>query len=419
MAFIFVLFCCCFLFAEKQLGDGVLAVVGPKVVLFSTVLDETNLTAQEQGLSVQKNPFLYEKVFKQVLEKNINNKIILSFAEKDSSLFVDYSEIKEVLDDRISFYVSRFGSVSEFEKQVGFSVAEMKEKNWRVVEEELLIEKFRIKNFKNVSVTKHDVFAFYEEYKDSLPPSPAFGTFSVLEKEVSFLKKNKDFYLASLKALRDSLSFGFLNFSEVASKRSQDPSVKNNEGILTSFRGDLVPEYEKTAYSLNENEVGEVVKTRFGYHIIKLLEKKGEKIKTQHILLKPKKTQEDFLFASSFLDSLKQKSINDPGVFDSLCVVSGFGLSGHYEKEALVNFPEKIISFIKEGGAFSFSKTIKNEDSFFLIYKYAFSPEEKKTLKNSWFELEDLALNKKRFDVFNLWIKNKKKEIYVQINEIR
>ena len=95
MAFVFILFFT-FLFAEKQLGDGVLAVVGTKVVLFSSVLDETNLTAQEKNLSPQKNPFLYEKLFNQTLEKNIDNKIILSFAEKDSSLVVEYEEIKKV-----------------------------------------------------------------------------------------------------------------------------------------------------------------------------------------------------------------------------------------------------------------------------------------------------------------------------------
>jgi len=418
MFFVFVLFFS-FLFAEKQLGDGVLAVVGEKIVLFSTVLDEANMVAQDRGLSVQKNPFLYEKIFKQSLEKNINNKIILSFAEKDSSLFVEYSEIKEVLDERISFYVSRFGSVSEFEKQVGFSVGEMKEKNWSVVEEELLVEKFRIKNFKNISVTKHDVVGFYEEYKDSLPPSPALGSFSVLEKKVSFTKKNEAFFLKSLKALRDSLSLGLLDFSFIAEKRSQDPSVKNNAGVLESLRGDLVPEYEKEAYSLNIGDVGEVVETVFGYHIIKLLDKKGEKIKTQHILFIPEKKESDFSLTFGFLDSLKQKNINDPGVFDSLCVVSSFGFSGSYENKELSVFPEKITSFIKNGDDFSFSNIIKDGESYFLVYKYSFSPEEKKTLKNSWFELEDLALNKKRFDFFNLWINNKKKEIYIQINEIK
>ena len=418
MFFVFVLFFS-FLFAEKQLGDGVLAVVGEKILLFSTVLDEANMVAQDRGLSIQKNPFLYEKIFKHSLEKNINNKIILSFAEKDSSLFVEYSEIKEVLDERISFYVSRFGSVSEFEKQVGFSVGEMKEKNWSVVEEELLVEKFRIKNFKNISVTKHDVVGFYEEYKDSLPPSPALGSFSVLEKKVSFTKKNEAFFLKSLKALRDSLSLGLLDFSFIAEKRSQDPSVKNNAGVLESLRGDLVPEYEKEAYSLNIGDVGEVVETVFGYHIIKLLDKKGEKIKTQHILFIPEKKESDFSLTFGFLDSLKQKNINDPGVFDSLCVVSSFGFSGSYENKELSVFPEKITSFIKNGDDFSFSNIIKDGESYFLVYKYSFSPEEKKTLKNSWFELEDLALNKKRFDFFNLWINNKKKEIYIQINEIK
>jgi len=210
-----------------------------------------------------------------------------------------------------------------------------------------------------------------------------------------------------------------LDFSSVAEKRSQDPSVKNNKGVLESLRGDLVPEYEKVAYSLDVGGVGPVVKTRFGYHIIKLLEKKGEKIKTQHILFVPQKNENDFAQTAAFLDSLKQATFTDPGVFDSLCVASGFGLSGFYEKKGLDFLPQKVVSFIEKSNDFSFSDIIGFDDSYFLIYKYSFLPKAEKNLENSWFELEEMALNKKRFDVFNLWIKNKKEDIYIQTNEIK
>ena len=417
MIFIF-LFLFCFVFGEKQLGDGVLAVVGAKVVLFSTVLDETNLVAQEQNISIQKNPFLYEKLFKKTLEKNINNKIILSLAEKDSSLVVDYSEIKQVLDERVSYYVSRFGSVLELEKQMGFSVGEMKEKNWKAVEEELMVEKYRVKNFKDVSITKHDVVSFYKQYKDSLPLSPQTASFSVLEKKISLSNKNKTVFLKNLNSLQDSLAKGLLDFTETAIKRSVDPSVKKNKGVLVTLRGDLVPEYEKQAYSLDLGEVSSVVQTQFGYHIIKLLEKTGEKIKSQHILFTPKPTKEDRLVVFSFLDSLKQNYKNDPGAFDSLCVASMFGGSGYYEKKDFSFLPPKGLSFLKNGEDFSFSDVFQTKDAFFLVYKYSFNPSIQKNLENSWFELEEMALNKKRYDVFNLWIKNKKKDFYIKINDI-
>ena len=198
---------------------------------------------------------------------------------------------------------------------------------------------------------------------------------------------------------------------------SQDPSVSLNKGIMETNRGDLVPEYEKTAYSLSENEIGGPVKTRFGYHLIKLLDKKGEKIKTQHILLSLPVTEKDISENFTYLEKIKKKTLNDPGVFDSLAFVSRVGFSGFYEKKSFEGFPLFVEQFVKEGEAYSFSEIIKNKNSIFLIYKYSFTNQEIKTLENSWFELEQLALNKKRFDEFELWIKEKKENLYILISD--
>ena len=81
----------------------------------------------------------------------------------------------------------------------------------------------------------------------------------------------------------------------------------------------------------------------------------------------------------------------------------------------LGSFPLLLESFVEEGGDFTFSSVIKEGDSFYLVYKYSFSPKEQKTLENSWFELEELALNKKRFDSFDLWIKDRKEKLYVLV----
>ena len=83
-------------------------------------------------------------------------------------------------------------------------------------------------------------------------------------------------------------------------KYSQDPSVSTNRGIMTTSRGDLVPEYEKVAYSLGVGDVGGPVKSSFGFHLIKLLNRVGEKIKSQHLLLGVSVEQKDSLFAVSF-----------------------------------------------------------------------------------------------------------------------
>ena len=172
-----------FSFNQKQLGDGVLGVVGKYVVLVSDVLEETNMLAQQKQISPEKNPYLYDKVFNNVLENQINTLVVLNFAEKDSSLAPSFDEIKKVLDERVAFYVSRFGSVDALENALGMPLFEFKEKNIGVVEKELWVEKFKIKNFNDVLVTKKDVVAFYNEKKDSLVVLPEKASFSILQKK--------------------------------------------------------------------------------------------------------------------------------------------------------------------------------------------------------------------------------------------
>ena len=95
----------CFSFSQPQLADGIVALVGNQIILVSDVKDEVDLLAQEKQISP--NSSLYLDLFSSVLEKNINNKVILNFAKQDSSLLVSYDEIKKILDERVGFYVQR------------------------------------------------------------------------------------------------------------------------------------------------------------------------------------------------------------------------------------------------------------------------------------------------------------------------
>ena len=150
---------------------------------------------------------------------------------------------------------------------------------------------------------------------------------------------------------------------------------------------------------------------------IKLLDKKGEKIKTQHILLSLPVLDEDLGLSYSFLDSLQKSTTNDPGLFDSLAVAVGDGFSGAYNNAPIEDFPLFVGDFLKKGGDFSFSDIIKNDGFFNVVFKYSFSPSEQKNLENSWFEIEALAINKKRFDLFDLWISEKKENMYIFVKD--
>ena len=408
------------IFSQNQLADGVLAVVGDRVVLASDVLEETSLLAQQKNISPQKNPYLYDRLFSSVLNRQVDKNVVLYYALQDSSLEVSYDDINKTLDERLSFYVAQFGSEEEFEKQTNSSVSDMKKRHWDNIKNEMLVEKFKMGLVYDAFVTKNEVFSFYEEFKDSLPSSPEVATFSVLEKKTQPSQKSLSFFYNKANGLRDSLILGLLDFSEQALKRSEDPSVGVNKGFMETVRGDLVPEYEKAAYGLSVGEISKLVKTKFGYHLIKLISRVGEKIKTQHILFVLPAREEDFARSVGFLDSIKNVFKNDPGSFDSLSVAlfEKGSSSGFYEDQELIKTDPLFLPFLKNGDSFSFSQVLKKEGSMFLLYKYSYTPPKKTNPKDDWATVESFALLKKREDLFAMWIKEKKENLYLKINQL-
>ena len=415
----YFLFLFTFLFCQQELVDGVVATVGDKTILFSEVLSETRMLAEQKNISPQESPLMFQRLFDSILKDKIYLKVVLIEAEKDSLFSVTYDEINSSLNERIDVFTNQVGSKKNLEKAFGMSLGDIKNNYWETVREELLIEKFKYILLGGVSVSRQEVLSFYEEYKDSIPFFLERSSFSLVQKKITASKSSEEAIKTKLSSLKDSLNKNLLSFSETASIYSQDPSVSLNKGIMETNRGDLLPEYEKTAYSLSENEIGGPIKTRFGYHLIKLLEKKGEKIKSQHILLTLSPSQQDSLIASSFIDSLKIETKNDPGLFDSLAVSlksETNNFSGFFENVEILNFPPTVQKFLKEGDNYSFSTTLYENGSFYYIYKYSYVDSEKRTPQNSWVFLENLSTNKKIGDFFEKWIQEKLETTYVKIN---
>jgi len=415
----YFLFLFTFLFCQQELVDGVVATVGDKTILFSEVLSETRMLAEQKNISPQESPLMFQRLFDSILKDKIYLKVVLIEAEKDSLFSVTYDEINSSLNERIDVFTNQVGSKKNLEKAFGMSLGDIKNNYWETVREELLIEKFKYILLGGVSVSRQEVLSFYEEYKDSIPFFLERSSFSLVQKKITASKSSEEAIKTKLSSLKDSLNKNLLSFSETASIYSQDPSVSLNKGIMETNRGDLLPEYEKTAYSLSENEIGGPIKTRFGYHLIKLLEKKGEKIKSQHILLTLSPSQQDSLIASSFIDSLKIETKNDPGLFDSLAVSlksETNNFSGFFENVEILNFPPAVQKFLKEGDNYSFSTTLYENGSFYYIYKYSYVDSEKRTPQNSWIFLENLSTNKKIGDFFEKWIQEKLETTYVKIN---
>ena len=150
-----------FLFCQQELIDGVVATVGDKTILFSEVLSETRMLAEQKNISPQNSPLMFQKLFDRILKDKIYLKVVLIEAEKDTLFSVTYDEINTNLNNRIDVFINQVGSEENLEKAFGMAIGDIKNNYWETVREELLIEKFKFSLLSDLSVTKNEVLSFY------------------------------------------------------------------------------------------------------------------------------------------------------------------------------------------------------------------------------------------------------------------
>jgi len=403
--------------------DGVVAVVGGEVVLKSEVVDRAVLLAKEKNISPQSQPFLFQRLFERVLQEQVHRLIVLHSAKKDTSIVVSFDDINTELEGRISYFVESFGSVSSLEEAMGLNIQQIKEEYWSVVEEELLVDRFRYTLFSDVSVNRKEVLDFYFSNKDSFPVSPPLVSCSFIEVPILVSNTTQDSIFALALSVRDSILSGLLDFGVAARRFSGDPgSAKSGGDLGFSKRGSFLPVYEKAAFALGVGEISLPVQSVYGFHVIFLVERLGEKIHTKHILFPLKPNKKDAFYTKGFVDSLGLVVKNDPGLMDSLSLESyikyknSSGVYNNYNKNLL---PPSIFIGLDGLEPYSFSSVYKYGESFCLLYKYSETKSKETNLENNWVFIESVALQRKLEKLFLLWIEEQSKNIYVEVFGLR
>jgi peptidyl-prolyl cis-trans isomerase SurA len=273
------------LFAWERV-DGIIAVVGDKVILSSELDFQLQMYAVQSGVKIDK-PEEARKLKEQLVTQMVNDRLILIKAMRDTMITASESEIEETLTRRIDDLRGRFPGEDEFEKQLeaeGYTFRELKLKLREETREQLLKEKLINKLLNKVSVSMVEVEAFFSTYRDSLPDHPQSVKLAHLLLQLTPSKTTADSLLNLGRMLIERISKGEA-FEELAKKYSQDPSAEAGGDIGTVRMGDLMPEFERAALALKPGEVSDIVKTDLGYHIIKLVGRTENQYQAQHILL--------------------------------------------------------------------------------------------------------------------------------------
>jgi len=294
----------------SPVADKIVARVDNQIVLKSEV-ELGYLQAKQQNTGIPQGE-LKCKVFQQLLI----NKMMLAKADIDS-VTVEDNMVEDQLNRRMAYMIQAIGSKEKLEEYYKKSVDQFKAELKKEVRDQMLIQKIQEGISKNIKVTPSEVKRFFNAMpKDSLP---FFSTEVEVGQIVRFSqvsRKSKQLARQKLQELKERIQAGE-DFEFLAKAYSQDPGSAKEGGNLGFWaKGAMVPEYESAALKLNPLELSEIVESAFGFHLIQLLEKKGNEYSSRHILLRPESDEEDQMAAFHKLDSIRTALMSDSISFE-------------------------------------------------------------------------------------------------------
>lgn len=284
-----------------QILDKIIAKVDNHIILESD-LQKAYLEAISQAQQGFETPSRCE-----IFESLLINKMMVAKSEIDSVIVSD-AEVIIQTDQRFNMVLQQFGGDEEtLIEAYGKTADQLKNEIQDAIKEQMIVSKMQRTITEDLAVSPNDVRKFFNNIpKDSLPFFSAEVTVGQIVKkpEVNQAEKNK--IVEKLKAIKQSILDGETDFATMARQHSEDPGSAAQGGDLGFFRrGELAPEYEATAFSLKQGEISDPVETMFGFHMIQLLERRGNTFNSRHILLRPVPSEDDIKKAEKYLDSLR------------------------------------------------------------------------------------------------------------------
>lgn len=287
-------------YAQPIMIDEVVAVVGNRAILFSEIEERYQLMVAQQG-------FAPEGAHCSILDQIMVQELLLVHAERDS-VSVGEEEVESQLNARIDAILQQMGNQEDqFELYYGKSVIEVKEDFRGDLRNMLTAERMQSTVMSDVTITPAEVKYFFSQIpKDSLPFFNAEVEVGeiVVKPKVNKVELQKAY--DKLLKLRTDIVTNGESFEDMASRYSDDPGSAARGGELGWIRrGDMVPEFEAAAFKLGNGEISDVIKSEYGYHIIQLMERRGNTANVRHILVQPNITDGDKDKAVAKLDSIK------------------------------------------------------------------------------------------------------------------
>jgi peptidyl-prolyl cis-trans isomerase SurA len=403
--------------------DRIVAVIDDQIILQSELLQYAYQLAFQMGIDPRQQEEKFKQLREGALESLIAQKVLLTKAKEDS-VTVDPRQVDQVLEERLKAMVEQLGSEEKVEEYFGQPLRKVRRTLREGIEEGLLVRNLQQQKFREIKVSRREVEEFYHTMKDSLPGIKA----SVRLSHVLLNISPGDDAVATARAKIDTLLRRVRNgedFGALAKMYSQDPGSAKNSGELGFIqRGDFVREFEEVAFALQPGEISEVVRTQFGFHVIQLIDRRGEKVNVRHILIQLGTTKEDEKRTEAFARQLREEILagNIP-LEEAAKKYSGDkttsdqgGNLGWFELDQL-----KVPAFKEAARTLQpgeISQPLKTQFGFHLVRLDERRDPRRFTLEQDWQQIQELALSYKSEQEFQKWLAGLKSQLYIRVAEL-
>ena len=431
-AFMLLLFTAITVYGQNNVIDEVVWVVGDEAILKSEVENE-RLNAQYEGRRIDGDPYCV------IPEQMAIQKLFLHQAELDS-IEVSEQEVISMVERRTNMMIENIGTKEKMEEYFNKSMSQIREMLRENERESQTVRKMQQSLIGEIKIVPAEVRRYFKDLPaDSIPFIPTQVEVQIITMEPKIPQSEIDRVKQTLRDYTQKITSGEMPFSVLARLYSEDEGSARRGGELGFMdKAQLVPEYANVAFNLSDpNKVSKIVESEFGYHIIQLIEKRGDRINTRHILLKPKVDEKELEASLVRLDSIAKEIRNEKFTFDDAATYisqdkdtrANHGLmanqetgTARFEMAQLAQSSQEVAKVIEKMHVGEISDPFvminnKGKEVCAIVKLKSRIEGHKATITEDYQRLKAIVMEKRSNEILDKWIREKLKTTYVHINE--
>jgi len=407
----------------QELLDRIVIVVDDEIVLESEVTQMAWMRAAQLGIDPTRNQEKFLEFRKLAAQNIVIKELLVIQADKDT-IEADERQIEAYLNEQMQAAVQQAGGEDKLEEVFGMTMSRIRRNYRDEIEKELRANAVQEQKMMNVIVNRREVEEFFSLMKDSLGRINDTVDISHILVETKPGEKARMEAMEKAIKIRKELLDG-ADFAELAKANSADPGSAQRGGDLGFMsRDDFVREYAEAAFQLQPGEISDIVESEFGFHVIKLEDKRGEKIHTRHILINVTPTREDEVEAAEKIKDIHQQ-LKDGADFatlveeysDDASTKNDRGHLGTFEVDHLRNMAKEFVFALDGVETGEISDPVKTQYGFHVLKLNSKEEARDVDFNKDYEKIQDLALNYKKQKELEKWIEQMKTQVYIEYKD--